>query len=189
MKKAPRLVLAAVMLAFVGCGGDSESTNVAAEGGEPGGSPVVARPIEITDRPVPVRHVKDMKPDAGGLVGSEPKPIFPKGPPPPFLAYQNLIKGDGKEAHFGDSVSIQFVGAEYGNDRVYTSRWDWNAPYEFEVGNAGLIKGFNLGVAGMRVGGRRELIIPPGFADPTGVIGGIPDKETVIYVVDLLSVQ
>jgi peptidylprolyl isomerase len=189
LKKASPLGLLALALAFAACGGNAGSPSDTTADAEAPGPSVVARPITITHKPVAVRHAKDMKPGADGLVGPEPKPIIPKAPPPRFLAYQDLIEGDGAEAHFGDHVSIQFVGAEYKNGKAYTSRWAWKAPYEFEVGSAGLIKGFNLGVAGMKVGGRRELIIPPAFADRAGVIGGIPDDETVIYVVDLLAVE
>jgi len=178
----------ALALGFAACGKSTDPVDTAA-GSAAAAKPAAIREITITRRPVAVRHARDMKPAEDGLLGSEPKPIIPKGPPPDFLAYQTLIKGDGRTAHFGDRVSIQYIGAEYENGRQYTSSWDWKAPYRFEVGTAGLLKGFNLGVAGMKVGERRELVIPPAFADPNGTVGGIPDEETLIYVVDLLGVE
>ncbi|HET9197055.1 MAG TPA: FKBP-type peptidyl-prolyl cis-trans isomerase [Solirubrobacterales bacterium] len=148
-----------------------------------------AREFAITEREATTRAANDLKPDEGGLVGPETKVIIPRGPAPDFLAYQDLIEGDGKVARSGDMVAIQYVGAEYRNGRQYTSSWDWGSPYSFRVGSAGLIQGFNRGVEGMRVGGRRELLIPPALADPNGEVGGIPDKETVVYVIDLLAVE
>lgn len=189
MSRAFLIATALVTLGLAACGGDTETTDTSAAGGESTKVAHIVRPISITDKPAPTRAEKDLKPDEGGLVGSEPKLIIPSGPPPNFLAYQDLIKGEGKEAHWGDRVAIQYVGAEYRNGKQYTSSWDWGSPYEFEVGSAGLIKGFDKGVEGMRVGGRRELIIPPAFADPHGTVGGIPDEETVIYMVDLLAVE
>jgi peptidylprolyl isomerase len=186
VQKASLIALALLTLALVACGGDSETADTL---GTTADSDPSVRPIAITDEPATSRAEEDLKPDEGGLVGSEPKLIIPTGPPPHFLAYQDLIEGEGKVARWGDRVAIQYVGAEYTNGKPYTSSWDWESPYEFEVGTAGLIKGFNRGVQGMKVGGRRELIIPPAFADPRGIIGGIPDKETVIYMVDLLAVN
>jgi hypothetical protein len=171
---------------MVACGENTETRSSSVGAAGPSGS---VHSITITDKPAASRAEKDLKPDEGGLVGSEPKLIVPSGPPPHFLAYQDLIKGEGKVAHWGDKVAIQYVGAEYKNGKQYTSSWDWGSPYYFEVGSAGLIKGFDQGVRGMRVGGRRELIIPPAFADPDGTVGGIPDEETVIYMVDLLAVE
>lgn len=185
MQKACLIALV-LLLPLTACGGGAESTAGSASGDESGG---FFRQVTITDEPAAIRAEKDLKPDEGGLVGSEPKLIVPSGPPPHFFAYQDLIEGEGKVARWGDRVAIQYVGAEYKNGKPYTSSWDWGSPYEFEVGTAGLIKGFDRGVRGMRVGGRRELIIPPAFADPEGTVGGIPDKETVIYMVDLLAVN
>jgi len=189
MNRACLIVLALAALALAACGGDSATTEMSGGGAEPAQVSSSAREIQITEKPAATRAAKDLKPDEGGLVGSEPKLIIPGGPPPNFLAYQNLIEGNGKEAHWGDKVAIQYVGAEYENGKQYTSSWDWGAPYNFEVGSAALIKGFDQGVMGMRVGGRRELIIPPAYADPDGTVGGIPDEETVIYMVDLLAVE
>lgn len=185
MQRACLIALAALTFAVAACGGDSETDR----SGSTADSHGSVRPIAITDEPAATRAEKDLNPDQGGLVGSEPKLIVPSGPPPHFLAYQNLIEGEGKVAHWGDRVAIQYVGAEYKNGKQYTSSWDWGSPFEFEVGSVGLIKGIDRGVQGMRVGGRRELIIPPAFADPTGEVGGIPDEETVIYMVDLLAVN
>src|SRR5215212_8061950 len=172
MKSAWAMVAIGAVLALAGCGGGSDTTGASRAAAPAGG----AREITIAARAATIRHAEDMRPDEGGLVGSEPKPIIPRDPPPFALSYQDLIEGDGQVARYGDSVSIQYVGAEYGSGRQYTSSWDWGSPYNFEVGNAALIKGFDQGVAGMRVGGRRELIIPTAYADPTGAVGGIPDK-------------
>jgi len=186
VQRACLIALALLASVLSACGGEAESTAGSANGAGSGG---FFRPVTLTDEPAATRAEEDLKPDAGGLVGSEPKLIVPSGPPPRFFAYQDLIEGDGKVARWGDRVAIQYVGAEYENGRQYTSSWDWGSPYEFEIGTAGLVKGFDRGVQGMEVGGRRELIIPPALADPKGTVGGIPDRETVIYMVDLLAVE
>jgi FKBP-type peptidyl-prolyl cis-trans isomerase len=130
-----------------------------------------------------------MKPDENGLVGPEPELVVPKGPPPKSLVVEDLIEGDGPVAQAGDVVTIQYVGAYYKTGKPYDSRWEWGSPYSYKLGKSEVIKGLEDGVEGMAVGDRRKLIIPPALANPDGTRSGIPEEETVVYVVDLLSVE
>jgi len=187
MKKGVLIILALLALGLGACGGGSETTATTTSSGD--GSGTAAESIQISKQEVTTRSSDEMKAGQGGLVGTEPKPIIPSGRPPKNLAYQQLIEGDGDVAETGDTVTIQYVGADYKTGKNYDSSWEWGNPYELTLGNEEVIDGLEQGIEGMAVGDRRELVIPPAFADPTGEVSGIPDKETVVYVVDLLAIE
>jgi peptidylprolyl isomerase len=187
MKKGFLIILAFLALCLAGCGGDSETSGTSASSNE--SQTTAAESVQISEQEVTRRSASELKPDEGGLVGSEPKPIIPDGPPPEDLVYQELIEGDGKVAKAGDQVTIQYVGADYKTGKNYDSSWEWGRPYVFGIGGGEVIEGLEQGVEGMAVGDRHELIIPPALANPDGTVGGIPEKETVVYVVDLLAVE
>jgi len=186
MKKGFLIVLAFFLLALGGCGGSSDTTETAASSSDSG---TAAEAVQISEQEVTTRSVDEMTPDEGGLVGEEPKPVIPEGPPPENLVYQELIEGDGEVAEDGDTVTIQYVGADYKTGENYDSSWGWDNPYVFTLGEGEVIKGLEQGVEGMAAGDRRELVIPPALANPSGKVSGIPEKETVVYVVDLLAVE
>jgi peptidylprolyl isomerase len=120
-----------------------------------------------------------------------PKPAVtvPAGPPPTELTVTDLVEGTGPEAVPGQTVSVQYVGVSYSNGKQFDASWDRGQPFSFPLGGGQVIKGWDQGVAGMRVGGRRELVIPPhlGYGD-RGAGGVIRPGETLIFVVDLLDV-
>jgi FKBP-type peptidyl-prolyl cis-trans isomerase len=187
MKKGVLIGLVLLALGLSACGDDGATTETAAHSN--GNSGTDAQSIRISKQKVTTRSASDLKPDEGGLVGPAPKPTIPAGPPPGKLAFQEFIEGDGEVAKAGDTVTIQYVGADYKTGKNYDSSWEWGKPYVFTLGKGEVIDGLEQGVEGMAVGDRRELVIPPALADPTGEVGGIPDKETVIYMVDLLAVE
>ena len=86
----------------------------------------------------------------------------PPGAPPTQLETADLIVGTGATAKAGDSVTVQYVLATYSSDKVIQASWT-SQPFTFELGAGQVIKGWDDGVVGMKVGGRRELIIPPGL--------------------------
>lgn len=187
MKKAFLIVLAMLILGLLGCGGGSETTDKSTSSSESPGTSAEA--VQISEEEVTTRSADEMEPDEGGLVGPQPKPVIPDGPPPKNLVYQELIEGDGEVAEDGDTVTIQYVGADYKAGEIYDSSWGWDHPYVFTLGKDEVIDGLEQGVEGMAVGDRRELLIPPALANPNGKVSGIPEKETVVYVVDLLAVE
>ncbi len=167
MRKGFLTILAILAGALIGCGEGADST--------------------ASD--LPARNVSQMTLDKHGLVGREPKPKIPKGQPPKSLVVEDLIEGDGPVAHEGDVVTIQYVGADYKTGKNYDSSWEWTHPYVFKIGAEEVMKGLEQGVKGMAVGDRRGLVIPPALANPDGSRSGIPENETVVYVVDLLNVE
>ena len=88
----------------------------------------------------------------------------PKGAPPKKLESKEIVEGSGAEAKSGDEVTVQYVGVDYENGQEFDSSWSRNEPFTFTLGAGEVIPGWDQGVEGMKVGGRRELIIPPNLA-------------------------
>jgi peptidylprolyl isomerase len=121
---------------------------------------------------------------------TEPKVTVPKGPPPKKLVVKDLEKGTGAEAKSGEEVEVQYVGVNYKRGDKFDASWDRNEPFSFQLGAGMVIPGWDQGIEGMKVGGRRELIIPPSLGyGPSGSPPAIPPNETLIFVVDLLAVH
>jgi peptidylprolyl isomerase len=122
-------------------------------------------------------------------VGSKPTVKVPKGPPPDQLVSNDLKEGDGAEAKAGDRVTVQYVGVLYDGGKEFDASWDRGQPFPFTLGSGEVIPGWDQGVEGMKVGGRRELIIPPALAyGPQGQPPDIPPNATLVFVIDLVSV-
>lgn len=119
------------------------------------------------------------------------KPVIdpPTGEPPTELEITDIWEGDGDEATRGNVVTVHYVGVAFSTGREFDSSWNRNAPFRFPLMRAQVIEGWDRGVLGMKVGGRRKLVIPPalGYGDK-GAGGVIKGGETLIFVVDLLSV-
>jgi peptidylprolyl isomerase len=122
-------------------------------------------------------------------VGGKPHVLVPKGKPPKELVTKDLHVGSGVEAASGDEVTVQYVGVLYKNGKQFDASWDRHEPFGFTLGAGEVIKGWDQGVAGMKVGGRRELIVPPNLAyGPHGYPPAIPPNETLVFVIDLVKV-
>jgi peptidylprolyl isomerase len=121
---------------------------------------------------------------------SKPHVRIPKGSPPKKLVIKDLIKGNGRAAQSGHQVTVQYVGVNYKTGKQFDATWDRGQPFPFQLGAGQVIRGWDEGVAGMRVGGRRELIIPPRLAyGPQGQPPAIGRNATLVFVIDLLGVQ
>jgi peptidylprolyl isomerase len=124
-----------------------------------------------------------------GILAHKPKVIVPPGPPPTTLQKKDLLVGTGAEAKAGDPVTVNYVGALYKGGTEFDSSWKRNEPFKFVLGKHQVISGWDEGIAGMKVGGRRELIIPASLAyGAKGSPPTIPPNSTLIFVVDLLGV-
>ena len=122
-------------------------------------------------------------------VGTKPTVEVPTGPAPKQLVVKDLKTGDGAEAKSGDQVSVQYVGVLYDGGKEFDASWDRGEPFAFQLGGGQVIPGWDQGVEGMKVGGRRELIIPPDLAyGAQGQPPTIPPNATLVFVIDLVSV-
>jgi peptidylprolyl isomerase len=120
----------------------------------------------------------------------KPKVTVPGAPAPKKLTEKEVVEGSGAEAKSGDQVTVQYVGVGYESGEEFDASWDRGEPFSFTLGAGEVIPGWDQGVAGMKVGGRRELIIPSQLAyGPAGSPPAIGPNETLIFVIDLLAVK
>jgi peptidylprolyl isomerase len=123
-----------------------------------------------------------------GTAGQAPMVTVPTSAPPTSLESADLITGTGAAAKPGDNVTVQYVLATYSSGKVVQSSWT-SQPFTFTLGAGQVIPGWDKGVVGMKVGGRRELIIPPSLGYGAESPGpGIAANDTLVFVVDLLKV-
>jgi peptidylprolyl isomerase len=113
----------------------------------------------------------------------------PKGPAPNHLVVKDLRPGAGAVAKAGHMITVDYVGVLYKNGTVFDSSWKHNQQFSFTLGQGQVIKGWDQGLVGMKVGGRRELVIPANLAYGSASQPGIPANSTLVFVVDLLSVS
>jgi peptidylprolyl isomerase len=119
----------------------------------------------------------------------KPEIDFPGGEPPTDLQITEVWEGNGAEAKAGDMVQVHYVGVAFSTGEQFDASWDRGDPLEFRLGVGQVIAGWDQGVRGMKVGGRRQLIIPPDLAyGDRGAGRDIAPGETLIFVCDLVSV-
>jgi peptidylprolyl isomerase len=123
-------------------------------------------------------------------VSQKPEIEFPEGPPPGDLQITDLSEGDGTEAAPGSTAVVHYVGVSYSTGEEFDSSWNRGDPFAFPLGAGNVIAGWDRGVVGMKVGGRRKLVIPPDLAyGDRGAGAVIAPGETLIFVVDLIDVR
>jgi peptidylprolyl isomerase len=114
----------------------------------------------------------------------------PEGDVPFELGIEDLVAGDGAEAVSGSKVSVHYVGVAFSDGEEFDASWNRAQPFEFKLGKGQVIPGWDQGVQGMRVGGRRKLTIPSAMAyGARGAGSAIKPHEPLVFVVDLLSVD
>ncbi|MFK0048347.1 FKBP-type peptidyl-prolyl cis-trans isomerase [Streptomyces sp. NPDC090741] len=119
----------------------------------------------------------------------KPEIDFPDFPVPADLVIEDIWEGDGAEATAGNKVSVHYVGVAYSTGEEFDASWNRGAPLQFILGIGQVIKGWDQGVQGMKVGGRRKLVIPAHLAyGDQGAGGAIKPGETLIFVCDLMGV-
>ncbi|WUX49931.1 FKBP-type peptidyl-prolyl cis-trans isomerase (plasmid) [Streptomyces sp. NBC_01435] len=120
---------------------------------------------------------------------TKPEIDLPEDDAPTELTTRDLVVGDGLEAKPGRVVQVHYVGVTFESGKEFDTSWDRGRPFKFAVGGGKVIKGWDRGIRGMKVGGRREIIVPPrlgyGNQSPSPLI---PADSTLVFVVDLLSV-
>jgi hypothetical protein len=136
----------------------------------------VAKPISFS----PIPH-----PNAPGVWGKAPTLVVPAGAPPTKPELANLITGAGPGIELGDSFTAEYILADYKSRKVLQSSWP--KPFSDTLLTSGLISGWVAGMEGMKVGGRRELILPPDVAYGATPSNGIPDNDTLVFIIDLIK--
>jgi peptidylprolyl isomerase len=166
MKTLMLTIAICAALVAAGCGGDDDSST---------GSTGTTESTATAATEEPAKKTK-------------PKVTVPKGAPPAKLETKELEAGSGAEAKSGDKVTVQYVGVGYKSRQEFDSSWSRNEPFSFTLGAGEVIPGWDQGVEGMKVGGRRELIIPPELAyGEAGAPPAIGPNETLVFVIDLLE--
>jgi peptidylprolyl isomerase len=122
-----------------------------------------------------------------GCVSSKPEIQFPEGPAPAQLVIEDLTVGDGAEAKPGGTVEVHYVGVDFESGEEFDSSWGRGQSISFPL--QGLIQGWQDGIPGMKVGGRRQLIIPPEQAYGPAGGGHQLSGKTLIFVIDLLGAR
>jgi peptidylprolyl isomerase len=172
------LALAGVLTA---CGGgDDGGTDTAAEA-----SPSAAScPLQAEEVPAPEGATADL--------ATKPVVAPGTGPAPTELQYADIVEGDGEEAQTGDQVTVKYVGAIYETGTEFDSSWSRGPEETFPFGicREGVVPGFAVGPTGMKVGGRRQIVIPAylGYGEQ-GSPPAIPPNATLVFVVDLVEVD
>ena len=172
MLRAPLVIVAFLAaLALAACGGDSDNS---------GGDKTASAPAPETSGAQTAELPKELQ--------TKPKVKVPEGSPPKSLQTKDIVKGTGAQVKSGDAVSVQYVGVLFKNGKEFDASWDRGEPFQFTLGAGEVIPGWDKGVPGMRVGGRRELIIPA--EEAYGAEGSPPvigPNEALVFVVDVVS--
>jgi peptidylprolyl isomerase len=114
----------------------------------------------------------------------------PEGDIPFELGIDDLVDGDGAEATPGSKVTVHYVGVAFRSGEEFDASWNRDEPFQFRLGKGQVIPGWDQGVAGMKVGGRRRLTIPSALGyGARGAGGAIQPHEPLVFVVDLLGVE
>ena len=166
-------IIALVVAALAGCGGSSKAPGVqtAPSGGD------TATTVATTPKPPPA-------------LATKPVVTVPKTPAPKKLVTKDLVAGTGQTVKAGQTVTVNYVGVLYKDGKEFDSSWKNGQPATFPLTNGGVIAGWVQGIPGMKVGGRRELIIPAALGyGARGNPPTIPPNSPLVFVVDLLSVS
>jgi peptidylprolyl isomerase len=121
---------------------------------------------------------------------TKPTVTIPDTAPPAALEIEEITVGDGPEATAGSDVDVHYVGVSWSTGKQFDASWDRGDTFGFSLGAGQVIAGWDQGVAGMRLGGRRRITIPPHLGyGARGAGGVIAPNETLVFVVDLLAVS
>lgn len=176
----------ALLLALAGCGsGGSSSITIGNENSADNALLQVTEKASISTAPNSPPAVTT---PTSGPLSTEPQVEVPKGPAPKKLETKDLIVGTGAEAKAGEKITVNYVGYLYKSRKEFNASWENKEPFSFTLGQGAVIKGWDQGIAGMKVGGRRELIIPSTLAyGAKGSSPAIPANAALVFVIDLLG--
>ena len=171
----PLLALAAIVVAIgvAACGGSSKAPGVELAPS----SGATQTSVPTTPKPPPA-------------ISKKPVVVVPTGPAPTHLVTKDLVTGTGATVKAGQTVTVNYVGVLYKTGKEFDSSWSRNQPFTAALTAGSVIPGWVQGIPGMKVGGRRELIIPASLAyGKQGSPPTIPPNSPLVFVVDLLSIS
>ncbi|HET8977631.1 MAG TPA: FKBP-type peptidyl-prolyl cis-trans isomerase [Solirubrobacteraceae bacterium] len=191
MPKKTTISLAALALgvAVAGCGGSTSTAagvQTAPSAGATQGA-ITTAPASSSSTTTSSSTASTPTPTSGPL-SHEPTITPPKGAPPKTVVTKDLVKGTGAVAKSGSTITVNYVGALYNNGKVFDASWKRHQTFTTPLSSSSVIPGWVQGIAGMKVGGRREIIIPPKLGYGSNAQPGIPANSTLVFVVDLLKV-
>jgi peptidylprolyl isomerase len=203
VRTATIALLATAALGVAACG-DSDKTTSTPAAAAPATTDTVQAPDVTVQAPTATATQTATTPAATATTPSKAKatskkiskdlktkPAIPKptGKAPKTLVVKDIVKGKGKAAKAGDPITVQYVGVDYKTGEQFDASWDRGQPFQFQLGAQMVIPGWDQGVGGMKVGGRRELIIPPDLAyGPQGQPPAIAPNATLVFVIDLVKI-
>jgi peptidylprolyl isomerase len=173
----------ALALAAAGCGGSSDSSSASPETS-------AKKEASAKEKGSASKEASSSPKASSAATRTKPTVTVPKQIAPTKYATREDIEGTGPEAKAGDQVTVQYVGVGYDSEEEFDSSWSRNEPLTFTLGVGEVIKGWDRGIQGMKVGGRRELLIPANLG--YGAAGSPPKiapNEALVFVVDLLAVE
>jgi peptidylprolyl isomerase len=179
MSRRPLAIIATVLIAIAaaGCGSNKKSDASAS-----------ASTVDTSQSTVDTSQSTAAAP---ATAKPRPKPTVkvPGGKPPKKLVIKDLIPGTGPAAKAGDAITVNYIGVNFNGGAMFDNSYDRGQAFPFQLGGGQVIPGWDQGLVGMKVGGRREITIPPSLAyGPQGQPPTIKPNETLVFVVDLLSI-
>jgi peptidylprolyl isomerase len=180
MRSRASVALAVTASAIVAAGCGSSSS---------GGSTItVGNENKADNALIHAGETKAVATPTSGPLSTEPKVTPPSGAAPSKLESKDLIAGTGPAAKSGDKLTVNYVGILFKGGKEFDASWKRKEPFSFTLGQGQVIKGWDQGLVGMKVGGRRELVIPSELAyGKTGSPPTIPANAPLVFVIDLLS--
>ncbi len=173
-------VLPIVLALLLGAG-------IAACGGDDSSSGETAATATPTETPTPA-NIDEIAAGITKNTKQEPKIVTPKGDPPTKLVIRDIVKGKGLKAKAGETLTMDYTGYSWSNGEKFDASWDRKQHFPFQLGAGMVIPGWDQGMAGMKEGGRRLLIIPPDLGYGPQGSGPIGPNETLVFAVDLRKI-
>jgi len=173
------LIAVVAILGLAACGGDDD------DAGDRASSADTATRETQTTATSPAEAEKELE-------DTSKRPVIPKptGTPPRRLVKEDIVKGKGRGAKPGDVVVVNYVGMNFSNGQEFDASWDRGEPFPVQLGAGNVIPGWEKGLIGIKKGGRRKLTIPPELGyGAEGSPPAIPPNETLIFVIDVVSID
>jgi peptidylprolyl isomerase len=192
MRKTTTITCAALALAaaLAGCGSSSSATKAAGvqlapQGGLTSATSTASASTSATTSSASATSTTTSSTPLPAALKTKPKVSIPSGPPPSKLVVKDLIKGTGPAATASSTVNVQYVGELYKGGKQFDASWSDGSGQPVSLPLTGVIKGWQQGIPGMKIGGRRELIIPPSLGYGATAQSKIPANSTLVFVIDL----